>query len=102
MNIFVLSFRVHLISCMLLCALCSLCNEHKMNIKEDNKKCTGGYNHWTGLQDWTTGLTQTAKYTSFSVEQKLKVLISSVTLLTLLPTASFLEFPEVKGHVHTI
>ena len=34
MNIFVLSFRVHLISCMLLCALCSLCNEHKLNIKK--------------------------------------------------------------------
>jgi len=26
MNIFVLSFRVHLISCMQLCALCSVCN----------------------------------------------------------------------------
>ena len=32
MNIFVLSFKMHLISCMLLCALCSLCNEHKLNI----------------------------------------------------------------------
>ena len=31
---FILSFRVHLISCMLLCALCSLCNEHKLNIKK--------------------------------------------------------------------
>ena len=48
-----------------------------------------GYNHWTGLLDWTTGLTQTAKYTSFSAEQKLNVLIHSVTSLTLLPTASF-------------
>ena len=28
----------------------------------------GGYNHWTGLLDWTTGLTQTAKYTSFGAE----------------------------------
>ena len=28
----------------------------------------GGYNHWTGLLDWTTGLTQTAKYMSFSAE----------------------------------
>jgi len=67
----------------------------------------GGYNHWTGLLDWTTGLldwttglTQTAKYNLFSAEQKLNVLISSVTSLTLLPTGSFLEFPEVKGHVH--
>jgi len=34
MNIFVLSFRVHLTSCMLLCALCSLCNEHKLNKKK--------------------------------------------------------------------
>jgi len=31
-NIPVLSFRVCLISCMLLCALCSLGNEHKLNI----------------------------------------------------------------------
>jgi len=38
----------------------------------------GEYNHWTGLLDWTTGLTQTAKYTSFSAEQKLNVLIHSV------------------------
>jgi len=29
---------------------------------------SGGYNHWTGLLDWTTGLTQTAKYTPFSAE----------------------------------
>jgi len=28
----------------------------------------GGYNHWTGLLEWTTELTQTAKYTSFSAE----------------------------------
>ena len=42
---------------------------------------------------WTTGLTQTAK-------QKLNFPISSVTSLTLLPTASFLEFLEVKRHVH--
>ena len=49
----------------------------------------GEYNHWTGLLDWTTGLTQTAKYTSFSAEQKLNVLIPSVTSLTLLPTVSF-------------
>ena len=73
----------------------------------------GGYNHWTGLLDWTTGLdywtrlldwttglTQTAKYNSFSAEQKLNFLISSGTSLTLLPTASFLEFLEVKGHMH--
>ena len=46
------------------------------------------YNHWT---------TQTAKYTSFRAEQKLNVLIHSLTLLTLLPTVSFLE---VKGHMH--
>jgi len=59
-----------------------------------------GLDYWTGLLDWTTGLTQTAKYNSFSAEQKLNVLISSVTSLTLLPTGSFLEFPEVKGHVH--
>jgi len=37
MIIFVLSFRVHLISCMLLCALCSLCNEHKLNKKIKNR-----------------------------------------------------------------
>jgi len=42
--------------------------------------------------DWTAELTQTAKYNSFSAEQKLNVLIP---LLTLLPTA-----PEVNGHVH--
>jgi len=54
-----------------------------------------GYNHWTGLLDWTTGLTQIAKYTLFSAER-----IHSVTLLTLLPTASFLELLEVKGHMH--
>jgi len=54
----------------------------------------------TGLLDWTTGLTQSVKYNSFSAEQKLNFLISSVTSLTLLPTASFLEFLEVKGHVH--
>jgi len=34
--------------------------------------------------DWTTELTQTAKYNSFSAEQKLNVLIP---WLTLLPTA---------------
>ena len=56
----------------------------------------GGYNDWTGLLDST----QTAKYNSFSAEQKLKLLISSVTSLTLLPMESFLEFLEVKGHVH--
>ena len=40
-----------------------------------NQIIGGGYNHWTGLLDWTTGLldwttglTQTAKYTSFSAE----------------------------------
>ena len=60
---------------------------------------TGGYIHWTGLLDWTTGLIQTAKYNSFSTEQKLNF-ISSVTLLTLLPTVSFLVFLEVKGHMH--
>jgi len=54
----------------------------------------------TGLLDWTTGLNQTAKYNSFSAEQKVNILIPSVTLLTLLPPASFLEFPEVKGHMH--
>jgi len=56
MNIFVLGFRVHLISCMLLCALCSLCNEHKLNIKEDKIKSARvgtitGLDYWTGLQD---------------------------------------------------
>jgi len=61
---------------------------------------TGLLDWTTGLLDWTTGLTRTAKYNSFSAEQKLNVLISSVTSLTLLPTGSFLEFPEVKGHVH--
>ena len=61
---------------------------------------TTGLDYWTGLLDWTTGLTQTAKYNSFSAEQKLNVLIPSVTSLTLLPTGSFLLFPEVKGHVH--
>jgi len=40
---------------------------------------TTGLDYWTGLLDWTTGLTQTAKYNSFSAEQKLNVLISSVT-----------------------
>ena len=62
----------------------------------------GGYNHWTGLLDWTAGLTQTAKYTSFSAQliQNIHVLIPSVTSLTLIPTASFLEYLEVKGHTH--
>jgi len=50
---------------------------------------TGILDWTTGLLDWTTGLTQTAKYNSFSAEQKLNVLISSVTSLTLLPTGSF-------------
>jgi len=60
-----------------------------------------GLDYWTGLLDWTTGLTQTAKYILFSAEQKVNVLIPSVTLLTLLPTASFLEFYiEVKGHMY--
>ena len=54
----------------------------------------------TGLLALTSGLTQTAKYTSLSAEQKLNILIPSVTSLTLLPTASFLEFLEVKSHVH--
>ena len=54
----------------------------------------------TGLLDWTIGLTQTAKHTSFSAEQKLNILIHSVTSLTLLPTTSFLEFLEVKSHGH--
>ena len=53
---------------------------------------TGLLDGTTGLLDWTTGLTQTAKYNSFSAELKLNFLISSVTSLTLLPTASFLEF----------
>ena len=35
----------------------------------ENSFVTGGYNHWTGLLDWTTGLTQTAKYNSFSAEE---------------------------------
>ena len=43
-----------------------------------------GLDYWTGLLDWTTGLTQTAKYNSFSAERKLNFLISSVTSLTLL------------------
>ena len=54
----------------------------------------------TGLDYRTTGLTQTAKYTLFSVEQKLNILIHSVTSLSLLPTISFLEFLEVKGQLH--
>jgi len=60
----------------------------------------GSHGGWVQSLDWTTGLTQTAKYNSFSAEQKVNVLIPSVTSLTLLPTASFLEFSEVKGHVH--
>jgi len=36
---------------------------------------TTGLDYWTRLLDSTTGLTQTAKYTSFSAEQKLNVLI---------------------------
>ena len=58
------------------------------------------YLGWVQSLDWTTGLTQTAKYNLFSAEQKLTFLISSVTSLTLLHTVSFLEFLEVKGHVH--
>ena len=34
---------------------------------------------WVQSLDWTTGLTQTAKNNSFSAEQKLNVLIPSVT-----------------------
>jgi len=45
-----------------------------------------GLDYWTGLLNWTTGLTQTAKCTSFSAE-----FIHSVTLLTLLPSV----FPGV-------
>jgi len=56
----------------------------------------GGYNHWTGLLD-SPKLQNTP---SFSAEQKLNVLIPSVTSLTLLPTASFLDFLDVKGHRH--
>ena len=54
--------------------------------------------HCTGLLDWTTGLSQTEKYTSFSAEQNVNVLIHSITLLTLLSTTSlnFMEFLEVK------
>jgi len=35
----------------------------------------------TGL-DWTTGLTQTAKYTSFSAEEKLTIGIYSLSYFT--------------------
>jgi len=46
--------------------------------------------YWTtGLLDWTAGLTQTAKYNSFSAEQKLYLLISSVTSLALRLSWSF-------------
>jgi len=30
----------------------------------------GGYNRWTELLDWTTGLTQTAKKDSFNAERE--------------------------------
>ena len=53
----------------------------------------GVYNHWTGLLDYWTP--QTAKHNPFSAEQKLNVLILSVMV-------SFLEFPEVKAHIHII
>jgi len=46
-----------------------------------------GLNYWTGLLDYWTGLLdspKTAKYNPFSAEQKLNLLISSVTSLTLL------------------
>jgi len=84
MNIFVLRFRVHLISCMLLCALCSLCNEHKLNKKNGGDHsvselnlpkrsfgrlenlltlaCLETYCHWVPefgwvqSLDWSTGL----------------------------------------------
>jgi len=52
---------------------------------------------WVQSLDWTTGLAQTAKCTSFNAEQKQNVLIPS---LTLLPTLSFLEYLEVKGDMH--
>ena len=51
-----------------------------------------GLDHWTGLLEWTTGLTQNAKYNSFSTEQKLNFARTAPY-----STASFLE---VKGHVH--
>ena len=54
---------------------------------------------WVQSLDWTTGLDYWPHY-SFRTEQKLNFLIFSVTSLTLLPTVSFLEFLEVKGHVH--
>jgi len=41
--------------------------------------------HWTGLLDWTTGLTQTAIKYLLSVEQKLNIVIQPVTLLMLVP-----------------
>jgi len=79
------------------------------SINSSRTEWKGWYNHWTGLLDWTTGLLdwttgliQTAKYTSFSEEQNLNVLIHdhSITLLTLLSTASFLEFLEFKDNVY--
>jgi len=57
---------------------------------------------WVQSLDWTTGLdywtTQTAKYTSFSAEYKLNIGIYSLSYFA--NTVSFLEFLEVKGHVH--
>ena len=56
----------------------------------------GEYNHWNGLLDWTTGLTQTAKYTSFSAEQKLNVLIHSVNTDCSLHRLVWFPDPSIK------
>ena len=68
--------------------------EHGSHFSHESKATR---DYWTtGLDYWTTGLTQTAKYISFSAEQKLNILIHSVTLLP----SVFLEFLEIKGHVN--
>ena len=63
----------------------------------------GAFHHCYILAEvalWVLRLVQTTKYTSFSAEQKLNVLIYSVTLLTLFPAVSSLAFLEVKSHMH--
>ena len=86
-------------------------------------KSPGGYNHWTGLLDWTTGLdywtglldwttglldwttglTQTVKCNSFSAEQKLKL---SYFLSYFANTAPYSVFPGIsrgqRSHTYLI
>jgi len=59
---------------------------------------------WVQSLDWTTGLDYWThpnyKIQPVQCRTDCKLSYFSVTSLTLLPTAFFLEFLEVKGHMH--